>query len=244
MSLSAADTFRPTTWDDLTLSLSDQQIDDLRYLPYGKQTISLLFWGDFGLGKTEASRFLTRCVICRNSTAPLGDPCRSCGACTHDWTSRHYVDNSVLEIDCPRDAPRDILERIDAARRYRPCFPLDEYSGTVVILDEVHRNDRLLSERLLKILEEPSQDLFILATARPELLDEALVQRCIDFELTTPDVHRCESWLSRHLSRSGIKAPASTISELVEDGERIPRRIRNLVRRRLRPAADGTLELR
>ena len=231
--------FVPQCWEDLELTLQKNKLDELRRLNYGRETIALLLHGNAGLGKTALARFLARSLACHGVCESLDDPCGTCSACKLNWTSRRWGDNGVAEIDCTGGTPADVVDRIDAHTKYRSVCGVGKLNKSIVILDEVHRNRGVLSDRLLKMLEEPSGNVFLLVTNKPDVLEEAVIQRCLDYELRKPDLADAQNWLQGVLARNEINASVETIAGLVGESNGIPRLIRSAVRRRMRVGDDG-----
>jgi DNA polymerase-3 subunit delta' len=133
---------------------------------------SLIFAGPAGVGKRAAALALAQIVNC--PTPCDGDACGVCASCTRIARLVHADvlliepgDSGSLKVDQVRDA----IDRTG----YRPF----EGRRRVVILDDA---DAMLGEAqnaLLKTLEEPpSASMFILVTARPDMLLPTVRSRC------------------------------------------------------------------
>ena len=133
---------------------------------------SLLFTGPSGVGKRKTAVALAQVLNCL--TPAGGDACGRCAACTRIARGVHPDvlviepgDTGLIRIDPIRDA-------IDRAG-YRPF----EGRRRVVIIDEA---DALLPQAqnaLLKTLEEPPpSSVFVLVTARPDVLLPTVRSRC------------------------------------------------------------------
>src|SRR4051812_28043814 len=139
-----------------------------------RQTLppSLVFAGPGGVGKRTTAVALAQALNCERELN--GDACGTCGPCTRIARGVHADilviepgDSGTIKVDQVREA-------IDRTA-YRPF----EGKRRVVIVDEA---DALLSEAqnaLLKTLEEPPPgSVFVLVTARPDVLLPTVRSRC------------------------------------------------------------------
>ena len=133
---------------------------------------SLLFAGPAGIGKYLIALAVAQSLNCLKPSN--GDACGVCAACTRIARGVHPDvlvitpnDNGNIKLEPVRDA-------IDRAQ-YRPF----EGRRRVVIIDEA---DALLVQAqnaLLKTLEEPTpSSVFILLSARPDMLLPTVLSRC------------------------------------------------------------------
>jgi DNA polymerase-3 subunit delta' len=133
---------------------------------------SLIFAGPDGVGKRAAALALAQAVNC--PTPREADACGVCASCTRIGRLVHA---DVLMVEPGEtgsikvDQIRDVVERTG----YRPF----EGRKRVVIIDDA---DAMLGEAqnaLLKTLEEPpAGSMFILVTARPDMLLPTVRSRC------------------------------------------------------------------
>jgi DNA polymerase III subunit delta' len=133
---------------------------------------SLVFAGPEGVGKRKAAVALAQLVNC---IAPVNDDaCGVCAQCTRIARNIH-ADALIVEPgetgSIKVDQVRDAIERTG----YRPF----EGRRRVVIIDDA---DAVLVEAqnaLLKTLEEPpAASMFVLVTARPDVLLPTVLSRC------------------------------------------------------------------
>jgi DNA polymerase-3 subunit delta' len=137
---------------------------------------SLIFSGPAGAGKREAAIATAQAINC---LAPRGegetyDACGTCAACTRIARGAH-PDVVIVE---PGDSGsikieqiRDVIDRAG----YRPF----EGRRRVVIINEADAMAASPQNALLKVLEEPPpSSVFILVTARPDLLLPTVQSRC------------------------------------------------------------------
>jgi DNA polymerase-3 subunit delta' len=173
---------------------------------------SLLFAGPAGVGKHLTAVAVAQALNCTDTsrfTVPGSgaDGCGTCAACTRIARAVHpdvlFVspsENGNIKIEPVRDA-------IDRAQ-YRPF----EGRRRVVIIDDA---DALISNAqnaLLKTLEEPTpSSVFILVTARPDMLLPTVLSRCPQLRfrpLAVADI--VSALMARGRSESEARAVAAT----------------------------------
>ena len=142
---------------------------------------SLLFAGPAGIGKYLTALAVAQALNCTNTTKGSGlraqgsvDACGKCAACSRIARGVHPDvllvtpgDNGSIKID----QVRDIVDR----SQYRPF----EGRRRVVVIDEADTLVAPAQNALLKTLEEPTpSSVFILVTARPDMLLPTVLSRC------------------------------------------------------------------
>jgi DNA polymerase-3 subunit delta' len=142
---------------------------------------SLLFAGPAGIGKRLTALAVAQALNCTNPTKGSGlraqnsvDACGVCAACSRIARGVHpdvlFVspgDSGAIKID----QVRDIVDR----SQYRPF----EGRRRVVIVDGADALVVPAQNALLKTLEEPTpSSVFILVTARPDMLLSTVLSRC------------------------------------------------------------------
>jgi DNA polymerase-3 subunit delta' len=142
---------------------------------------SLLFAGPAGVGKHLTALAVAQALNCINPTKGSGlraqgtiDACGVCPACTRIARGVHpdvlFVspgESGAIKID----QVRDVVDRA----QYRPF----EGRRRVVIIDEADALVTAAQNALLKTLEEPTpSSVFILVTARPDMLLPTVLSRC------------------------------------------------------------------
>ena len=151
---------------------------------------AILLTGIRGIGKTSTARIIALSMNCEMHDAPSVNPCGKCRHCTSIIKSAH---EDVVEIDAAshtgvENIKLDIIE----SSYYKPLSA--RYK--VFIIDEVHMLSKHAFNALLKILEEPPQNVFfILATTEIKKVPVTIVSRCYSFVLARISIGE----LSKHL---------------------------------------------
>jgi DNA polymerase III subunit delta' len=172
-----------------------------RSIRRGRLPPSLLFAGPAGGGKRATAVALAQALNClepRISAPDSHDACGRCSACRRIARGIH-PDVLVLE---PGDTGtikveqvRDVIDRA----AFRPF----EGMRRVVIIDEADALFPAAQNALLKILEEPPpSSMFVLVTARPDMLLPTVRSRCIRL------------WFPRHQG-ADVDADARDVAERV-----------------------------
>ena len=162
--------YRPQTFDQI---VGQEHVTTILTALIKKEAIpcGVLFQGSRGTGKTSTARILAAALNCDNTTRP----CRQCVSCIAIQDERS---DSVLEVDAASHGLVDDIRTLREAARY-------SHSGKyrVFIIDEAHMLSKAASNALLKILEEPPEDvLFIFATTEPSKIIETIRSRLMPFE--------------------------------------------------------------
>ena len=173
---------------------------------------SLLFAGPSGIGKRLTAMAVAQALNCTKNS-PLGvpatgfDACGVCPACTRIARGIHPDvlivepgDTGAIKIDQVRDI-------VDQAN-YRPF----EGRRRVVIIDEADALVPAAQHALLKTLEEPPpSSVFILVTARPEVLLATVRSRCPELRFRPLAAFEIASvMVARGHSESEARAVAAT----------------------------------
>jgi DNA polymerase-3 subunit delta' len=170
---------------------------------------SLLFTGPEGVGKRLAAQAVAEALNCLSLQGQ--DACGSCAACRRIARGSHP---DVLAIEPPEVGATkiDVVRPAIAAAAYRPF----EGRCRVVIVNEADRLTEDAANALLKSLEEPpAGTVFILVTARPEVLLPTIRSRCSQLRfgrLSASDVARFL------VERQGMEAEEAHAVAAVADG--------------------------
>ena len=141
---------------------------------------SLIFAGPEGVGKRMAAVSLAQLLNClspiavANSSAESLDACGVCSSCRRIARGMH-PDVKVIVPEASGSIKVEQIRDAIASAGYRPF----EGRRRVTIIDDADQIYGQSQDSLLKTLEEPSPaSIFVLVTARPELLLQTVRSRC------------------------------------------------------------------
>lgn len=170
MSISLANKYRSTTFDDLVGQDHISNILKYQASHHTRQANYLFFWPR-GTGKTSSARLFAKAINCLATSD--GNPCN---ACTNCIAISEGSTMDIMEIDAASHTGVDnIREEIIDKLAYRPTI----LKKRITIIDEVHMLSKWAFNALLKTMEEPSEWMvFILATTELNKVPDTIVSRC------------------------------------------------------------------
>lgn len=178
--------YRPNT---IARYIGNQKVKDtiLKALAADKRPQVMLLWGASGSGKTSLARLLAKEYSCDNRDNETG----ACGQCVNCNMIDEYIATgktdsllSIQEIDITDQSGKKDLDSVLAEME----LPSYDNQWKIFLFDEVHMATPGLQNRLLKIAEEPPENvLMLLCTTNPEKLIETLKNRCqLQLHITKP----------------------------------------------------------
>lgn len=132
---------------------------------------TLIFYGEFGTGKTTSARILARGLNCQSKTHR---PCMKCSSCLEDLEMSPFY----AEYDSA------VMGNVDKVRELRDTFYSGSSKGwTVRVFDEAHLISQKAQGALLKILEDaPPRTFFVLATTDKDKLLRTIQSRSLEIK--------------------------------------------------------------
>jgi len=168
-----------------------------RTIRSGEVGHAYLFSGPTGSGKKTLALLFAQALNCRNE---LQIPCGQCFSCRKILSGNHadlYMlkpQGASLKIGQLREI-KDSLYLLSSEGRKKICIIYDAELMTLPAANS-----------LLKILEEPPQDLvFILLTSRPWALPSTVLSRCTHFTLTPLPGEKMIRLLEKHISLPALE---------------------------------------
>ncbi|MFM8366240.1 MAG: DNA polymerase III subunit gamma and tau, partial [Candidatus Nanopelagicaceae bacterium] len=168
-----------------------------------------LFSGPRGCGKTSSARIMARSLNCEKGPTP--NPCGECQSCK-DLVANGPGSLDVIELDAATHG------LVDDARdlRDKAFFAPVNSKYKIYIIDEAHQLGPGAANALLKVVEEPPQNvIFIFATTEPDKLISTIRSRThhYPFRLVPPGV--LGTLLEKNCKDEGVKVAKGVIPLVV-----------------------------
>ncbi len=139
-----------------------------RWVESGNIPSFILLHGCKGCGKTTVARIISKSANCENPTKD--GPCGICESCKAAATGSNM---DILELDAASKNKVEDVEKVVEKLQYVPY-----YKKRVCIFDEVHRLSDAAFSSLLKVLEEPPEDvIFIFCTTEIHKIPDTIKSR-------------------------------------------------------------------
>ncbi|MFT5674806.1 MAG: DNA polymerase-3 subunit delta' [Paraglaciecola sp.] len=182
----------------------------------GKLHHALLLQGHEGIGKNEFAQYLSRYLLCSNKQSDKA--CGECQGCRLNAAGSHpdlHIIESEKQIGV--DQIRDAIKKL---------FGTSQMSGAkVLVIYAAHTMTESSANALLKTLEEPTPNTFLLlTTCKPERLLPTILSRCEKLLLAGPDMPTYTRWLEglghgkvdKDFLRLYANSPLTLLDELKE----------------------------
>lgn len=197
--------YRPQRIRDLDLPEVSEKLKKLleaREIPH-----TWLFAGPKGCGKTSAARIMARAVNCLK---PIGvEPCNECINCKEILKGNSL---DILEIDAASNRGIDDVRGLKEGAYLSPS----RLKKKVMIIDEVHMLTREAFNALLKLLEEPPRDLFmVLCTTDEEKIPETVLSRLSRVNFTKGKENDLMSSLKKIIDGEKIKIEPAAVKLII-----------------------------
>lgn len=175
----------------------------------------LLFVADQGAGEKNVINGLAKTILCVNKNA-CGE-CKSCKlyiAHSHPDMKRVISDKPSIGVDLIRQVSEFVTSTSQLL------------GNKVVLIENIESMTESASNSLLKTLEEPNQNTYILlSTTKPNALLATITSRCEKIRIAIPSAPESLDWLAKQTAKTvtseGLKAyggsPIDYLASLNED---------------------------
>ncbi|PRH81851.1 DNA polymerase III subunit delta' [Arenimonas caeni] len=182
----------PAPWQQRVLDRA------LASLAEGRLGHALLLCGPPHMGKRDVAAALARRLLCASPGAD-GLACGQCRGCQLLAAGTHPDLREVGFIPTEKGDKLRSEIIVDQMRELGQWFSLTPQMGgaQVAVIDPAHALNPSASNALLKTLEEPSRDRYLLlVTEEPGRLPATIRSRCQRLEFRTPPRAEAEAWLA------------------------------------------------
>lgn len=182
----------------------------LAALSDGRLGHALLLTGAPGMGKERVARVLAQRLLCGKPAAD-GLGCGDCRGCRLFSAGTHPdLLHVTFELNDKGDKFRSEII-VDQIRRLGAWFSLTPQLGgaQVALVVPADKLNDSAANALLKTLEEPSRDRYLLlVTDRPGRLPATIRSRCQRLEFRPPPREEAEAWMRARGHAAAVVAPA------------------------------------
>lgn len=164
-----------------------------KILSYKNLPHALLLSGSSGIGKKDFAKHLAQSILCSVDllSYPHKVPCQKCSSC-----------RLIKASNCPdfyeaEESKGDQI-LIDTITEIRSFLQQSSHLGgaKVAVIPNAENMNRSSSNALLKILEEPPPNKYIILSSNiPYLMLPTIISRCVRIKFTTPSTEFNKKWL-------------------------------------------------
>lgn len=162
----------------------------------------LLFVADQGVGEEKLISHVTKTLVCTHQNA-----CGKCKACLL-YEAHSHPDIRVVVSEKPSigvDLIRSASEFVNTTSQL--------LGNKIVVIEHIESMTESASNSLLKTLEEPSQNTFLLLTTnKPNQLLPTITSRCEKIRLPLPSAKESLAWLSKRTEQEVTEEGLSAFS--------------------------------
>lgn len=172
----------------------------------GRLPHALLLQGTQGVGKLLFARQLARGLMCQKM--PGVNACGECQDC-HLSAIGHHPDWHEITFDYTKSGALSREIRVDQIRDLSETLSLKSHSsgGKVVLIYPAHKMNVNAANSLLKTLEEPSSETFLLlVTDAPSRLLPTVRSRCQTIRFDLPQEEQAQQWLSAQVPEQNAQS--------------------------------------
>lgn len=211
----------------LTLKYRPQSIGDLvgqddvklaleKAFTNNKIASAYLLTGPRGAGKTSTARIIAKSLNCKNKKAGEKATLNPCGKCSSCINITNGGDLDVVEIDAAShggvDDARDLV--------IKASLSTINSDYKIYIIDEVHMASKDAFNALLKLFEEPPENVvFILATTEAHKVLPTIVSRCQQFRFKPINQKDCFKRLRTICDIEQINISDEALKFITEESE-------------------------
>ena len=180
--------WQKTVWDSLANALKGQRF------PH-----ALLLEGERHIGKTLFTRAFAKLVLCKNRKDNLA--CGACRSCSMISAGTHP---DRLELE---SGENHVSIKVDDVRLLSTFSQRSSHSGAarIAIIPEAHRMNSSASNALLKTLEEPQDQVYIILTSSEfGRLSATVRSRVQRIKMRSPSLKETTDFLSDELEEEGV----------------------------------------
>ncbi|MGF2714965.1 ATP-binding protein [Bacillus cereus] len=215
--------YRPKTMDEYKGN-EDLKKALFSWLANVNKPQAILLRGATGGGKTSMARIVAKEYLCEDRDEEKG----ACGECYNCKMMEDYIETGstdglmgVHEINASKDSGISAINSVLEDAQY--TSPTGEWK--IYILDECHRISIPAQNSLLKLVEEPPENvLFMFCTTDPDKMLDTLLNRCnIKLEVKKPSEEQLTQILLDICVKEGVGYDRKGLSLIVDRSELVIR---------------------